>query len=63
MNLGSLHNSQGDVAKARLYLERATRILEATLGPRHTDTKDARQRLSTLPGYRQMKKQPSKKKS
>lgn len=62
LNLGGLHFQQRNPAKARGFLERAARILKARLGPDHPDTKEALWGLSQLPGARQMKKRPSKKK-
>jgi tetratricopeptide (TPR) repeat protein len=47
-NLGDLLRSQGDLAAARPYLERALAIFEARLGPDHPYTKIARRNLAAL---------------
>lgn len=60
--LGILHLQQRNPPRARGFLERAARILKARLGPDHPDTKEALWGLSQLPGARQMKKPPSRKK-
>jgi tetratricopeptide (TPR) repeat protein len=63
LDLGTLYFNQGNFPRARLYLERALPILQSRLGPDHPDTKEARWRLSMVPGARQTKKQRPKKKS
>ncbi|HVR98913.1 MAG TPA: tetratricopeptide repeat protein, partial [Thermoanaerobaculia bacterium] len=40
--------SQGDLAAARPYYERALAIFEARLGPDHPDTKTVRENLAAL---------------
>lgn len=59
-DLGYLHFKQKNFAKSRWYLEKALRILTASLGPHHPETREARWRVSGLPGARRLKKPPKK---
>jgi tetratricopeptide (TPR) repeat protein len=61
-NLGILWFDLRNFGKARGYLNQAMGIFKTRLGEDHPDTQEARWRFSRLPGGRQIRKRPGKKK-